>query len=178
METDVNQQKPALPDSEPVPPPPMAENDEKEADYGDKYQAMVQRVGQKAKAQEKKKPVDIQDLARRLHKAMKQDEPKKTNEGGVGAFIGGRLGSAAGAEFGPAGSAVGNQIGSMIGDKIGDAVKEAGPAGKPGDYFDADQKVTTGPVLGNKPQTQHGLRGKLVGESELDRIKKLSGLSE
>lgn len=56
-------------------------------------------------------------------------------------------------------------------------VKEAGPAGKPGDYFGATQKVSTGPVLGNEPQTQHGLRGKLVGESEdIDRIKKLSGL--
>ena len=49
-------------------------------------------------------------------------------------------------------------------------VKEAGPAGKPGDYFDATQKVSTGPVLGNKPQTQHGLRGKLVGESQLDEM--------
>ena len=48
-------------------------------------------------------------------------------------------------------------------------VKEAGPAGKPGDYFDATQKVSTGPVLGNKPQTQHGLRGKLVGESQLSK---------
>ena len=47
-------------------------------------------------------------------------------------------------------------------------VKEAGPAGKPGDYFNATQKVSTGPVLGNKPQTQHGLRGKLVGEGQED----------
>lgn len=159
-----------------VPPPPVAENKD-EADYGPEYQDMVSRVGKKAKEQEKKKPVDIQDLARRLHQVMKQDEPKKTTEGEVGAFIGGRLGSAAGAEFGPAGALAGNQIGSMIGDKIGDAVKEAGPAGKPGDYFDTE-KVTTGPVLGNKPQTQKGLRGKLVGESELDRIKKLSGLNK
>ncbi len=177
MEADVGQQEPAQPDTEQVPPPPMAENKD-EADYGPEYQDMVARVGQKAKEQEKKKPVDIQDLARRLHKAMKQDEPKKANEGGVGAFIGGRLGSAAGAEFGPAGVLAGNQIGSMIGDKIGDAVKEAGPPGKPGDYFDATQKVSTGTVLGNKPQTQKGLRGKLVGESELDRIKKLSGLDK
>ena len=37
-----------------------------EADYGDEYQDMVARVGQKAKQQEKDKPVDIADLARRL----------------------------------------------------------------------------------------------------------------
>lgn len=54
-------------------------------------------------------------------------------------------------------------------------VDEAGPAGKPGDYFDTEV-VSTGPILGNKPQTQKGLRGKLVGESDLVRIKKLSGL--
>ena len=43
-----------------------AENKEEEADYGDEYQDMVARVGQKAKQQEKDKPVDIADLARRL----------------------------------------------------------------------------------------------------------------
>ena len=48
-------------------------------------------------------------------------------------------------------------------------VKEAGPAGKPGDYFDTET-VSTGRILGNKPQTQHGLRGKLVGESQLDEM--------
>lgn len=46
-------------------------------------------------------------------------------------------------------------------------VKEAGPAGKPGDYFDTET-VSTGRILGNKPQTQHGLRGKLVGEGQED----------
>jgi hypothetical protein len=57
-------------------------------------------------------------------------------------------------------------------------VQEAGPAGKPGDYFD-DETVSTGPILGHEPQTQHGLRGKLVGESEdLLRIKQLSGLQK
>lgn len=56
-------------------------------------------------------------------------------------------------------------------------VEEAGPAGKPGDYFDAEQEVSTGKILGNKPQTQKGLRGKLVGESEaIDLLKRLSGL--
>jgi hypothetical protein len=39
---------------------------EKEARYSDKYQDMVARVGQKAREQEKAKPVDIKDLARRL----------------------------------------------------------------------------------------------------------------
>jgi hypothetical protein len=37
-----------------------------EAKYSDKYQDMVARVGQKAREQEKSKPVDIADLARRL----------------------------------------------------------------------------------------------------------------
>jgi hypothetical protein len=37
-------------------------------------------------------------------------------------------------------------------------------------------KVSTGPVLGNKPQSQKGLRGKLVAEDPLSKIKKLSGL--
>lgn len=96
------------------------------------FDAMVKRVGQKAK----KKPVDLTDLARRLHAAMKADEKKHK------------------------------------------PVKETGPAGEPGDYFDTET-VSTGPVLGHEPQTQHGLRGKLVGESEdLIRIKKLSGLQK
>jgi len=42
------------------------ENDDQEADYDDKYQDMVKRMGQKAREQEKNKPVDIADLARRL----------------------------------------------------------------------------------------------------------------
>lgn len=54
-------------------------------------------------------------------------------------------------------------------------VKEAGPAGVPGDYFD-NETVHTGKILGNKPQTQHGLRGKLVGESDIQSLKRLSGL--
>jgi hypothetical protein len=55
---------------------------------------------------------------------------------------------------------------------------EAGPPGTPGDYLDAQDTVSTGKILGNTPQTQHGLRGKLVGESDdpLLKIKKLSGL--
>jgi len=42
------------------------DNEEQEANYSDKYQDMVARVGQKAREQEKSKPVDIADLARRL----------------------------------------------------------------------------------------------------------------
>lgn len=49
-------------------------NKEQEADYGDKYQDMVARVGQKAREQEKKKPVDIKDLARRLAAVKLKDE--------------------------------------------------------------------------------------------------------
>lgn len=57
-------------------------------------------------------------------------------------------------------------------------VDEAGPAGKPGDHLGATDKVTTGKILGNKPQSQKGLRGKLVGENvdPLIQYRKLSGL--
>jgi len=41
-------------------------DEEQEANYSDKYQDMVARVGQKAREQEKSNPVDIADLARRL----------------------------------------------------------------------------------------------------------------
>ncbi len=114
-----------------APQEPVAENKDEEADYGFEYQDTVERVGKKAKEQEKKKPVDIQDLAKRLHAVLASDEKQ---------------------------------------------IKEAGPAGEEGDYFDATQTVSTGPILGNEPQTQKGLRGKLVGESELLAIKKLSGI--
>ena len=46
-----------------------------EADYGDKYQSMVQRVGQKAREQERKNPVDLRKLAQRL---QRQDEEMET----------------------------------------------------------------------------------------------------
>lgn len=61
-------------------------------------------------------------------------------------------------------------------DKEQNKTNEAGPPGKPGDYLDAEDKVSTGNILGNKPQTQQGLRGKLVGEDALIKIRKLSGL--
>ena len=103
----------------------VAEESHKIADRYDPadFDAMVKRVGQKAK----QNPADIENLAKRLHAAMKADEKKEKE------------------------------------------VKESGPAGKPGDYFDTET-VKTGPVLGNKPQTQHGLRGKLVGESQLEEM--------
>lgn len=47
-------------------------DEEQEAKYGDKYQAAVKRVGQKAKEQEKRKPVDIKALAARLAAMDKQ----------------------------------------------------------------------------------------------------------
>jgi hypothetical protein len=53
---------------------------EKEADYGNDYQSMVKRVGQKAKEQEKKKPVNLDNLAKRLRAAMKNDETSKVKE--------------------------------------------------------------------------------------------------
>ena len=43
-----------------------SESEHPEAKYSNKYQDMVARVGQKAREQEKTKPVDIKDLARRL----------------------------------------------------------------------------------------------------------------
>jgi len=42
------------------------DNEEQEFKYSNKYQDMVARVGQKAREQEKSKPVDIANLARRL----------------------------------------------------------------------------------------------------------------
>jgi LysM repeat protein len=42
------------------------DDEEQEANYSNKYQDMVKRMGQKAREQEKSKPVDIADLARRL----------------------------------------------------------------------------------------------------------------
>ena len=54
----------------------MSENQkqDQEADYDNEYQDMVARVGQKAREQEKKKPVDIKDLARRLAAVKLKDE--------------------------------------------------------------------------------------------------------
>ena len=42
-----------------------------EVDYDDKYQAMVKRVGQKAREQQRHKPVDLVKLAQRLRQADK-----------------------------------------------------------------------------------------------------------
>lgn len=57
---------------------------EKEADYGDDYQNMVKRVGQKAKEQEKKNPVDIQALARKLNQPEKKSNILKGIEENLG----------------------------------------------------------------------------------------------
>jgi len=104
-------------------------------------------------------PDDFDDMVLRVKKKAKEQEKKKPVDL---ADLARRLQAA------------------MKKDEKEQPVKEAGPAGKPGDYFDAEQKVSTGPILGNKLQSQKGLRGKLVGESEevLDRIKKLSGLEK
>ena len=42
-----------------------------EVDYDDKYQAMVKRVGQKAREQQRHEPVDLVKLAQRLRQADK-----------------------------------------------------------------------------------------------------------
>jgi len=61
---------------------------EQEADYGDKYQAMVQRVGQKAGEQQKRKPVDVDALVRKLQavdkkfQQVKQLQAKRVAEAG------------------------------------------------------------------------------------------------
>lgn len=44
-------------------------HDDDETPYDDKYQSMVQRVGQKAREQEKRRPVDLDKLAQRLRQA-------------------------------------------------------------------------------------------------------------
>jgi hypothetical protein len=53
---------------------------EEEADYGDEYQSDVLTLKQKAQAQEKKKPVDITALARRLKSVMDKDEKEVSEE--------------------------------------------------------------------------------------------------
>jgi len=49
----------------------LAEMDGDEVDYDDKYQAMVKRVGQKAREQQRHEPVDLVKLAQRLRQADK-----------------------------------------------------------------------------------------------------------
>ena len=49
----------------------LAEMDDDEVDYDDKYQAMVKRVGQKAREQQRHEPVDLVKLAQRLRQADK-----------------------------------------------------------------------------------------------------------
>jgi chromosome segregation ATPase len=52
----------------------FGENNSGEADYDGEYQAMVQRVGQKAREQEKRRPVDLAALAQRLRQGEEVDE--------------------------------------------------------------------------------------------------------
>jgi len=80
------------------------------ADFDD----MVKRVGVKAK----KKPVDMTDLARRLHAAMAKDKKKeeKTDEGLAGATMGGIAGAVL--TKSPSGAMTGASMGSDIEDVI------------------------------------------------------------
>jgi hypothetical protein len=138
---------------------------------------MVKRVGEKAK----QNPVPFEKLAKRMQDAYKKQNPnnlpnseKKTDEGMMGAALGGVAGATLTKT--PSGAIAGANIGSSIQDEL---ATESTPPGKPGDYFGAQDKVTTGKILGNKLQNQKGLQGKLVGESDdLALIKKLSGLKK
>lgn len=78
------------------------------------FDAMVKRVGAKAK----KNPVNIQDLARRLHGVMSKDKKKEkqTDEGLAGSLIGGALGAAVTKT--PGGAMTGASIGSDIQNAI------------------------------------------------------------
>lgn len=102
------------------PEPSISETEKPEADYGDDYQNMVSRVGKKAKEQEKKKPVDIKDLARRLHSVMAKDEktekldeiiPALAAAGGelAGGAIAGELGA------GPLATSAARAVGGAVG---------------------------------------------------------------
>ena len=76
------------------------------------FDAMVKRVGEKAK----KNPVDIQDLARRLHGVMSKTKEKKTDEGLAGSLVGGALGAAVTKT--PGGAMTGASIGSKVQNAI------------------------------------------------------------
>ena len=78
------------------------------------FDNMVKRVGVKAK----KNPVDITDLARRLHAAMAKDKKKeeKTDEGLAGAAMGGIAGAVL--TKSPSGAMTGASMGSDIEDAI------------------------------------------------------------
>lgn len=78
----------------------------------DDFDAMVKRVGAKAK----KNPVDIKDLARRLHGVMNKSKEEKTDEGLAGTVIGGLAGAAL--TKSPSGTAAGASIGSDIQNAI------------------------------------------------------------
>lgn len=83
------------------------------------FDSMVKRVGAKAK----KNPVDIQDLARRLHGVMSKGKEKKTDEGLAGTLVGGALGAAVTKT--PGGAMTGASIGSDIQDAISNESADA-----------------------------------------------------
>jgi hypothetical protein len=155
--------------------PSIDEN--KEADYGNDYQDMVSRVGKKAKEQEKKKPVDIADLARRLHAVAAKDKkseqldeilPALAAAGGeiVGGAIAGELGA------GAMGTAAARAVGGAVGQSLATDDTNEG--------LDKQQKAAG--QLGPTEKVKNNNIGKLVGTSEsvdpLLRIKNLSGLQK
>jgi len=154
---------------------PVAET--KEADYGDEYQSMVARVGNNAKEQEKKKPVDIASLAKRLHAVMAKDEktekldeilPALAAAGGemVGGAIAGQLGA------GSIGTAAARAVGGAIGQSLASDDTNEG--------LDKQQKAAG--QLGPRTKVKNNNVGKLVGMNEsvdpLTRLKNLSGLQK
>jgi hypothetical protein len=80
------------------------------------FDAMVSRVGQKAKEQQRKNPVDVADLARRMHGVLAKDRDVKTDEGLAGAVLGGAAGAAL--TKSPSGALTGASLGSNLQDEI------------------------------------------------------------
>jgi flagellar hook-basal body complex protein FliE len=86
------------------------------------FDAMVSRVGQKAKEQQRKNPVDIADLARRMHGVLSKDRDVKTDEGLVGAALGGAAGAMLTKT--PQGALSGANLGSEVQDALGESKKD------------------------------------------------------
>lgn len=158
------------------------ESDKEEADYGPEYQDMVARVGAKAKAQEKKKPTDIKDLARRLNAVKLKDQNKEKLDEflpALAGIAGAELGGAVAAELGAGeiGTAALRGAGSMIGKSLApdnDTNESLTPVAtghkglnkqqKAAGQLGATDKVSsTGPILGAKPKNQKELRNKFFG---------------
>lgn len=160
---------------EPRPDPTISENDEEqEADYDDDYQNMVMRVGQKARQQEKKNPVDLDKLSKRINKP---DEEQLDEILPALASIGGEMaGAAAASELGL--GAMGTQLARGAGSAIAqNLVTPDEEEDETTESIDANQKKAG--QLGPTEKVSKNNVGKLVGVSESDtlaRIKKLSGL--